>query len=205
MARNFDLQQFDVLRTAPVSMLPSERLLLYTMVFGTRPRRYLEIGTLYGGSAAIVCAALDAMGLPTRMALVDPSPRIEPALWARLEKRAVLVQGFSPAVLSEAEQAAGGKFDFVLIDGDHSYDGTLRDLDGVLPHCAVGAYLLCHDCFYPTVEQAIDAFARKHAARVVDFGPLTRDTSAGADADGNVSTSHAERWGGIRALQVRCT
>jgi hypothetical protein len=67
----------------------------------------------------------------------------------------------------------------------------------------VGAYLLCHDCFYPTVEQAIDAFARKHAARVVDFGPLTRDTSAAADAEGNFSASHAERWGGIRVLQVR--
>src|SRR5829696_4848095 len=72
MTRTLDAQQFEVLGTAPVSMLPAERLLLYTLVFSMRPQRYLEVGTLFGGSAAIVCAALDALGLATRMVLVDP-------------------------------------------------------------------------------------------------------------------------------------
>ncbi len=80
MTRGLDVQQLGVLATAPVSMLPSERLLLYALVYGTRPQRYLEVGTLYGGSAAIVCAALDALELPTRMALVDPEPRVDAQL-----------------------------------------------------------------------------------------------------------------------------
>jgi predicted O-methyltransferase YrrM len=170
-----------------------------------RPQRYLEVGTLYGGSAAIVCAALDALELDTRMVLVDPAPRVDAVLLEHLERRSILIQGYSPAALKDAMDAAGGKFDFVLIDGDHSYQGTLRDLDGVLPFCLDGAYILCHDCFYPTVTQAIDDFALKHAPQVVDFGPLTRDTSSAADADGKVSAEHAAQWGGMRVLQVRST
>ena len=201
--RMLDTQQFAVLNTAPVSMLPAERLLLYTLVFGVRPRRYLEVGTLFGGSAAIVCAALDALELDTHMILVDPEPRIAPALWGHLQRRATLVQGYSPEVLKEAAGAAGGSFDFVLIDGNHGLEETLRDLDGVLPFCVGGAYILCHDCFFPTVTQAVDEFLCRHASRVVDFGPLTRDTSAAADGNGNTSAEHPARWGGIRVLQVR--
>jgi predicted O-methyltransferase YrrM len=198
-----DVAQFAVLNTAPVSMLPAERLLLYTLVYTTRPRRYVEIGTLAGGSAAIVCAALDARGEEGRMVLVDPAPRVEEALLAHLARRAVLIRGYSPAVLPEAQAAAGGLFDMALVDGDHSYEGTLRDLNGVLPHCANGAYVLCHDCFYPTVTQAIDAFVLAQGGQVADLGPLTRDTSAWADADGNVSREHPAQWGGLRVLQVR--
>lgn len=205
MTHTLDVQQFGVLGTAPVSMLPSERLLLYTLVFGMRPQRYLEVGTLFGGSAAIVCAALDALGLATRMVLVDPEPRVDDALLTHLQRRATLVQGYSPEALKDAVKVAGGKFDFVLIDGDHSREGTLRDLDGVLPYCLTGAYILCHDCFFPTVAQAVDEFVCRHAPTVADFGPLTRDTSAAADANGNTSAEHPARWGGIRVLQVRTT
>ena len=205
MSRTLDVQQFEVLGTAPVSMLPAERLLLYTLAFGVRPQRYLEVGTLFGGSAAIVCAALDALGLDTRMILVDPGPRVDAALLTHLQRRATLIQGYSPAALKDAVKVGGGKFDFVLIDGDHGREGTLRDLDGVFPYCLDGAYILCHDCFYPTVAQAVDEFVCRHAPKVVDFGPLTRDTSAAADANGNISSEHPARWGGIRVLQVRTT
>ncbi len=205
MSRGLDMQQLGVLATAPVSMLPSERLLLYALAFGTRPQRYLEVGTLYGGSAAIVCAALDTLELTTRMALVDPEPRVDAQLLAHLERRATLVRGYSPAAITDAAAAAGGSFDFILIDGDHTYQGTLNDLNGVLPYCLAGAYIVCHDCFYPTVEQAIDDFVLKHTPLVADFGPLTRDTSSAADADGNVSAQHAAKWGGLRVLQVCMT
>jgi hypothetical protein len=90
-----------------------------------------------------------------------------------------------------------------LVDGDHSFEGTLRDLQGVLPHCANGAYILCHDCFYPTVAQAIDQFVTAQGGQLADLGPLTRDTSPWADADGNVSREHPAQWGGLRVLQVR--
>lgn len=191
--------RLDVLGSAPVWMSPAERLLLFSLIYTLRPRCYLEIGTLRGGSAAIVAAALDALGLPARMVLVDPKPQIEDALWEKLAPRATLVTGYSPAVLPQAALAAGAPFDFVLIDGDHSRRGTLADLAGVAPHCRSGAYLLCHDCFYSEVEQAIDEFVLTSAIPVVDFGPFTRETTAG-DAS---NAGDPEPWGGIRLLQVR--
>lgn len=191
--------RLDVLGTAPVWMSPAERLLLFSLIYTLRPRCYLEIGTLHGGSAAIVNAALDALYLPTRMVLVDPKPQIEEALWEKLAQRAVLVPGFSPAVLPQAAQAAGEPFDFVLVDGDHSRRATLADLQGAVAHCRSGAYLLCHDCFYSEVEQAIDEFVLTSSVPVVDFGPFTRETTAG-DAS---NAGDPEPWGGMRLLQVR--
>jgi cephalosporin hydroxylase len=190
--------RLDILGSAPVWMSRAERLLLFSLTYTLRPRCYLEIGTLHGGSAAIVNAALDVLGLPTKMVLVDPKPQIEEALWAALAPRAVLVQGFSPAVLPQAAQAAGERFDFVLIDGDHSRQGALADLQGVAACCRNGAYLLCHDCFYPEVEQAIDEFVLTSTTPVVDFGPFTRETTSG-----DVPVGDTLPWGGIRLLQVR--
>jgi predicted O-methyltransferase YrrM len=197
-----EIRNFAVLSTAPVVMVPAERMLLYTLVYATQPRRYLEIGTLQGGSAAIVCGALDSLGIPTPMVLVDPAPAIDPELWSNLAHRATLLRGFSPAVLPDAVVAGGGgPFDFVLVDGDHTKAGVLADLWGVLPLCAVGAYILCHDCFFPEIAAAIDEFVLAAGERVADLGPLTRVTAPSAiDAEPDPD---APKWAGFRLLQVR--
>lgn len=192
-----DLGRLQVIHDAPVWMSRSERLLLYTLAFTLRPARYLEIGTLEGGSALIVVAALDALQAPGSLVCVDPSPRIAPEHWARLCERTQLVRAFSPAALDEAGQVAGGLFDLVLIDGDHSYAGALQDLVGVLPHCANGATILCHDCFNPDVKRAIDEVAQSYAV-LMDFGPLTRECTVERTAQGSTVP-----WGGLRMLQVR--
>jgi predicted O-methyltransferase YrrM len=200
-SRPFDdigIEHLPILATAPVWMSSAERLLLYSLAYSLRPARYLEIGSLYGGSAMIVCAALDALDVPSRMILVDPAPRITASTWASLAHRAMLVTGASPAALAMAEAAAGAKFDFVLVDGDHRYHAVVEDLVGVLKCCCDGAYILCHDCFYHEVGTAIDDFVRVHAGRVVDFGPLTREITF--DPDSQASTLP---WGGFRMLQVR--
>lgn len=185
--------KLDVLATAPVHMTQAERLLLYTFAFATRPRRYLEIGTLKGGSALIVAAALAASENPAPMVLVDPEPQIAAEHWAVLKTRATLIEGFSPAVLKDAEKAAGGSFDLVLVDGDHSEKGLLRDLMGLRKVVSAGAYLLCHDAFYHEVATAISRFVSKEKRTVRDLGLMSYESSA---ADG-VS------WGGIHVLQMK--
>lgn len=62
---------FGTILDAPVHMLPPERVLLYSTVFGVRPERCLEIGTLHGGSAVITVAALDDIG-SGKLVCVDP-------------------------------------------------------------------------------------------------------------------------------------
>ena len=197
-AAEIDLGTLDVIRWAPAWMTRAERLLLYALIFGLRPMRYLEIGTFRGGSALIVSAAMDASGHDGRMFCVDPDPQIDPAHWNRIESRATLFQGRSPEILPRCCETAGGPFDFVFIDGDHTRGGVVRDANGVLPFVEEGGYLLFHDSFFFGVAQGIESFVAENWDRVVDFGVLTREITVQTQAQ-----AEPVQWGGLRLMQVR--
>jgi predicted O-methyltransferase YrrM len=192
-----DLDQLRVLTSAPVWMTRAERLTLFTLTFCLRPARYMEIGTLKGGSALIVASAMAALGSDGRIFCVDPEPRVAPEDWARLESRAQMFRGFSPQILPEVASAAGGPFDLVLIDGDHSYQGAIRDAKGVLPFMSHGGYILFHDAFFADVRKAIDEFVLSHRAAVTDLGVMTREITTTADPLGQ-----PVEWGGLRLVYV---
>lgn len=198
VATDIDLSVMEVIHWAPVWMTRAERLLLYTLTFTLRPTRYLEIGTLEGGSALLVATAMDSLNLPGRLVCVDPEPKIDPKNWQRLEHRTTLLKGYSPDILPQACKVAGGLFDLVLIDGDHTYDGVVRDANGVLPYVANNAYILFHDSFFSDVARGIDDFVGQHRQEVVDFGTLTREITTPPQ-----SKSLSTRWGGLRMMQVR--
>ena len=194
---DIDLNALDVLEWTPAHMSRAERLLLYTLIFTLRPTRYLEIGTLHGGSALIVTAAMDTLDSSGKLVCVDPNPRISPEHWEKLKHRSTVVEGFSPDVLSKAQQIAGGPFDFVLIDGDHSYEGLMRDAVGVLPFVSNGAYILFHDSFFSEVRRGLDDFVKEYADQVVDFGAMTREVTL------QQTNAVPIEWGGLRMVQVR--
>lgn len=185
-----------VIGWAPCWMAMSERLLLYSLVFALRPRRYLEIGTFKGGSALIVAAAMEASRNPGRMVCIDPDPHVEAGHWEQIKHRADLVIGASPGVLGDAERTGGGPFDFVLVDGDHSRAGVARDVRAVVEKLASGGYLVCHDGYNPDVSDALDEFAAIQGDRVVDMGMLTRDISYTEDGEGRSGP-----WGGLRLFR----
>ncbi len=197
-ASEINLGDLAVVQWAPVWMSRAERLLLYTLAFCLRPKRYLEIGTLKGGSALLVNAALNSAQAGGRLVCVDPVPQIAAEHWQLLEARTTLLTGYSPDVLPQASQAVGGLFDLILIDGDHTYNGALRDGQGVLPFAADGGYLLFHDSFFPEVARAIDELVYHHAHEVVDCGTLTREVTVQIDSAG-----HAVEWGGLRLLRIQ--
>ncbi|MGB0385259.1 MAG: class I SAM-dependent methyltransferase [Ardenticatenaceae bacterium] len=194
---DIDLSALDVIEWTPAHMSRAERLLLYTLTFTLRPTRYLEIGTLHGGSALIVTAAMNALNSSGKLVCVDPNPRISPEHWEKLKHRSTVVEGFSPDVLQKAQQIAGGPFDFVLIDGDHSYEGLMRDAVGVLPFVSNGAYILFHDSFFSEVRRGLDDFVKQHADQVVDFGAMTREITL------HEAETKPVQWGGLRMVQVR--
>ncbi|MDA8018748.1 MAG: class I SAM-dependent methyltransferase [Thermoanaerobaculia bacterium] len=177
-------------------MLPPERVLLYSLVFGLRPERSLEIGTFRGGSAAMMCAALDDVGTG-RLVCVDPEPKVleDAARW--MERRATVIRGYSPDALAEAREVAGGPFDFALIDGDHSDEGVLRDVEGTLPHLADEAHLLFHDCHYAHVRDGIDEALRRHE-ELIDAGVLSTLTNPLDEVD---DKGRPVVWGGLRLLR----
>lgn len=182
---------------APAELLLPERLLMYALVRGLRPERCLEIGTHFGGSTSITCAALDDVGTG-RIVCVDPNPLVPADLWATLAHRASMIRGTSPGALPEAVALAGGLFDFVFIDGDHTHAGVVRDVEAVLTVAATGAHVLFHDSHYWEVGSAIDECVARHPGRLVDAGTLSALSTDPIQApDGSVA-----RWGGFRLLRV---
>jgi methyltransferase family protein len=184
----------DVVADAPALMIRPERVLLHALVRALRPSRVLEIGTHKGGSTRIMCAALDEIG-DGAIVCVDPDPVIEPEDWALLAHRATVVVGGSPDALGQAAALAGGRFDFVLVDGNHGYDFVRRDIDGVLPFLAADAYLVFHDSHYWQVKTAIDDAVAEHG-ELVDCGDLSREHAR----EDRLESGNPVLWGGLRLL-----
>lgn len=189
-----------LLGNAPAEMLKPERILLYALIYGRRPKCCLEIGTFRGGSSVIICAAMDDVGYG-RLVCVDPAPRLDDATWRAIQHRAILFDQPSPQALTKAAQAAADKFDFVLIDGDHSYQGVLNDVEGVLPLLADEAYLLFHDCHYVEIRQAIDTVLKRYSKQLMDCGVLSVEHTP----PGELSPIDGQpvKWGGLRLLRYQ--
>lgn len=194
---HFDPRALDVIQWTPAWLSRAERLMIFSLIFGLRPRRYLEIGTFQGGSALVTGSALDAQEAEGHIYCVDPNPKVKPEHWAQIEHRATLFTGYSPDILPQVFEAAGAPFDFIFIDGDHSYEGVLRDARGVMPYTKAGTFLLFHDSFFPGVARGLEEFAREERERLIDVGPITREVTRDKDDD------QAVPWGGLHLMQVR--
>jgi predicted O-methyltransferase YrrM/SAM-dependent methyltransferase len=190
--------RFGIIYTTPAHMTGSERVLLYGFTFGLRPARTLEIGTFRGGSALVICAALDDIGSGA-LVCVDPAPQVAPEHWAQISHRATLFAEPSPDVLPRAMDAAGGPFDLALIDGDHQFAGVVRDIEGVLPVLAPEAHLLFHDAHYFEVAAAIDRMLAAHADVLSDCGMVSTERTV----EDRTIDGHQVVWGGLRLLRYR--
>jgi predicted O-methyltransferase YrrM len=172
---------------------PRERVLLYALVFALAPRRCLEIGVRWGGGTRIIHAALSDLGRG-ELVSIDPDPALEYDI-GELGDRVSLIVGASPAELDRAKQIAGGDFDFVFIDGDHSEAGVAADLKGVLEVTAPGAVILLHDACHAPVHKAIEAAII--AGGYADAGMLADTKNAGH----RVETGQPVVYGGVRMLR----
>jgi predicted O-methyltransferase YrrM len=130
-----------------------ERLLLFALIRGLRPRTVLEIGSLHGASAAIITSALEDTGSGCLVG-VDPAPAIRETP-RRLHNRFDLVAGESPEALTEARNRAGAPFDFVHWDAINIYKKVHADLSAVFEHLAEEAYLLINNPMHYGVHQAV--------------------------------------------------
>jgi hypothetical protein len=174
-------------------MVMSERVVHYGLVFGLRPRRCLEIGTHRGGSALIIAAALDDLGDGT-LSCVDLAPQIDPEDWRAMAHRATLFSApSSPGVFHEMAEKAGGRFDFALIDGDHSTAGALRDINGMLGVLEDSATIVLHDAHNDEVAQAIRLAVENRESGLIDCGMISTEKSFDA--------AQGVYWGGMRMLR----
>lgn len=169
-----------------------ERLLLYSVVLARAPERCLEIGVAQGGSSRIIHQALEDLGQGALVS-IDPKPQID-FDWNEIANRATLLYGSSPQALERAREIAGGPFDFVFVDGDHSTIGVRNDLLGLLKVTEPGATILLHDTYYPPTATGIDwVLARRRGYS--DGGILSTTRNPGIE-----NGWHETAFGGLRLL-----
>jgi hypothetical protein len=113
-----------------------------------------------------------------------------------VKHRVTRVAGYSPQSLPAAAAAiAPERFDFAFIDGDHTFEGVQRDIEGTLPLLADNAVLLFHDSHHPPVRAGIDDFIARSGGELSDLGELSIEQTLLETADG------PEVWGGMRAAR----
>jgi len=153
------LNVFHALRlSSPHTQMVNEEMdCLYQYAKGRH--RALEVGTYMGVSASIIASAMDGNGT---LYCVDPfdsrEGKTNPAyiITVRHLKRAnvfekvTFLKGFSTE--QKIKEQIPQDLDFILLDGDHSYEGLKNDWEIVLNRLKPGGVLCLHDTTIPVLE-----------------------------------------------------
>lgn len=138
------------------AQVPSELAALSEILTGYRPERALEIGTAQGGTLFLLArlasprATIVSVDLPGEMfgGGYNARRRWFYQRFARRNQRLHLLQGdsHSTETLERVSAAlAGQPLDYLLIDGDHRYDGVKRDFEMYGPLVRRGGLIVFHD------------------------------------------------------------
>ena len=127
---------------------------LTAMVRLIKPKKIIETGTHYGRGAAALAEGcrLNGMG---HVYTCDPERKQH--LWTPDHGRFITyVQGNAHDVRRDHQYL----WDLAFIDGDHTYDGCVDDINTITPRMSMGAIALIHD--YMLFSGVADAIAEAH-------------------------------------------
>ena len=123
-------------------------LVLYRLVTLLRPRTVLELGTNLGISAGYILAALKSNGDEGRLVSVEGDPTLAAKAAEQTERiaqgRCRVVQGRFQDVLPRLIPDMK-TIDFAFIDGHHTYDATVSNLERIKPALAPNACVVLDD------------------------------------------------------------
>lgn len=148
----------------PIWQNPTEFELFFNFVADRKPRRILEVGAFYGGTLWHWATRLK----PDVLVSIDLPVHHESEHWQRVwECRATWASwmdniewhdliGRSDDWFLHDEARKAGPFDFMFIDGDHSYEGVKRDFALYHPMLSEGGIVAFHD-------------TRRHEPGVIQF------------------------------------
>ncbi len=120
-----------------------EAAALYRRIFQMKNPKGVEIGRFSGGSTILLAAAVGATG---KLISIDIDPQDDKSLAAILSRynfseRVNLIKGDANEVFFEGEEL----YDFVFIDGDHTYEGAKRDHNKWGAKVKPNGYIIHHD------------------------------------------------------------
>lgn len=128
--------------------------------------RFIEIGSYGGGSLLLVCLALKRMGAQFQGISVEPGgPSQFRHVLQLLGNSVIHIPMFSHEALQKlsflfsATQPPG----FILVDGDHTYQGVRQDIIDYYPLLAPGGTMLFHDYLPPLDAQNREFILAHHA------------------------------------------
>lgn len=101
----------------------------------------VEIGRFSGGSTILLATAIGEKG---KLISIDINPQDDIALQNILNKLGI-ADRVKLLIGNSKEIVAGDKYDFVFIDGDHSYEGAKKDHNKWGALVKVGGYIIHHD------------------------------------------------------------
>lgn len=120
----------------------------------------VEVGALYGQSAAYLAEALRRYYMPSfteRLDVVEIDDN-EAIIRGHMRRFTGIGQIHSPMSSVDASKLyADASLDLVYLDGDHSYDGVRSDIDAWLPKVRSGGILAGHDFahYFPGLMRAV--------------------------------------------------
>jgi predicted O-methyltransferase YrrM len=128
-------------------------------------KRIVETGRYNGGS----CFVMSCANAEVPIHSIDIAPQDDDRLRTLLSEHGVgqnidLVVGDS----QKGEYPDIQDIDLLFIDGDHSYDGCLADLEQWFPRVVPGGHVVLHDCYFGTqVQSAVLNFVERHEVEIV--------------------------------------
>jgi len=123
--------------------------------------RTLEVGCAYGLSSLYICLSLKGR-MGASHTIIDPnqSKHYDGVGIRHLEEAGIdffnLIEDKSEVVLPRLLEQMEGTFDFVFIDGFHTFDHTLLDCFYANRLLRVGGYLAIDDVSWPSISRVLD-------------------------------------------------
>ena len=133
---------------------------------------FVEIGSFKGKSAAYMCVEIANSGKDIKFHCVDPmgtnpnyeeSMKTQPEVWEGysvedFHTRLASVKDYYELKAMTSSDAVelyeDGSIDFLLIDGDHSYEGVYNDVRNFLPKMRPGGLMVGDDAYVAEILQA---------------------------------------------------
>lgn len=148
------------------------------------PALFVEVGSWLGKSAALMASLIQASGKGIEFCCIDPWQDGGPDLRGTTYFQSLKVDDVYSIFLGNVKPFAGlvkpmrgfstdvakdfgdETIDYIMLDGDHSYQAVRADIDAWLPKMKPGSVMAGDDYLWPGVKQAVD---EKFGRRVVQY------------------------------------
>jgi cephalosporin hydroxylase len=138
--------------------------LIYTLVRNAKPRHVVEIGTYHGGTSEVICQALheNGSGILHTVDAFDYPSAVPIKSWPRELRRHLEFYSMYSMDFYYRLNARGIRPEIAIVDGDHSYEAALFDIQSLAKSLARRGFLLIDDISEPGPYYAAMDFLQRN-------------------------------------------